>query len=1390
MKAIRRRSRSRLMWGAVLVALTTALAGDRSVRSAVPVGGWGIDPLSVLDAHVTPNLMILLDTSASMHAATSVPGFRRTTVGGDNPLSRMAQAKVALQAAVEANAGKANIGMLSFNVDNTQKPLNRNGSFIGATHTTGAKRNDGPLIYVTNDPRAAVFYRDANLDGDYGGMTDYNAGGDLFSCPDPGDGNTGPFAGFFCDIRDDVADYDTNKDIPGDPAPMRRAIFKSFGNRGVFSLPYPATGVWDTTVNIQIPGAADATCPEGMTDPDPANPNPACTFHPPICDRAAGECRYFMQSRGYRDSMLYTWDLTQGTLAQRLVQQGAFACPAPPAGLLSPSEAPGVADALTTTPPCFAFRLAGDAPKVPPMVFWYTSAVFQTYDGSTGEVDTCTGTETIAGVPACTDPVSTTVTEALRREIPLVQPNPASSRVLIPGLAPNGSPLPDLMDGSYNPGLAEAPGLRAAGKQPLQQSLGALLTTSPFPVPPSGASPPKNYLLLVIDANDLDDIASSGVEPPDEDCGDSNTALAAKYAHDIYYDVTSPAEVVVVAFASSREAAERAHRIARAGSGGQSLDFGPGAVTCPPDVPCRGAYIASGQAAFDAAVNEAFNTMVGGGRVAPTPSSNDVILEYVQAADAGASPLDPETRYSSGFVVAFRASFDVEGFKGHFEAFDDGGYILWDAAEVLLDRVDPTLLESDAAHAPQTFVALVAASNAQVAGQGIPRRIFTTGQNGVSLTSLMLWPPDPTVAPAAAKGKGADPVGVLDSFLFQHDDGTAMTIADLTGAPWFACQGTNLPARCTSIDPLLRDATIRREAREMILAHNAGAETVRVLDAGGRLVPDRINGDLMFRVRSWILAPSTAGQPAVVTVPSNIPPSVYATEYTAYLDGERQPDGSNTATTITSGFGLRNPDDDGRTNPEAALDLKPVMSVVYLPADDGLHAFRAGPNHPDGTVRTEWGGEELWTYVPFDQLPKLQQRMKIQDRATYVYMMGGSVRFGEVFDPVRGQWRRRLYVGRGPGGRYYTGLDITVPGPFTAEALTTALPEILWNRGNGDGTSADFSGMGQTWSTPALGRVATPSDYGGEEWVLFVGSGYPESATPGEGSTFYVLSSATGEPIMTHNVDDAVDPAGHFENALVADAIVLAPNVVSITMQSTPVHPAGESIETVYLGDIHGRMWRYNVATFATTLFHDGGLEQPIGVAAAVIRHEGFNHVFFGSGADDRVPEPSGGFGVWGYVDNAGAAEIITAVDPDGKTGGFPFLFDTAPLSYPGFRVTVPPLTLFAKSGTATVAGVFFVATRFNDNISATCEATFDSLFLGIFGADWTSPVDAVVDGVKGVGLPRVSAEGPEVDSATSATGGNPPPPPAPESAGALVNLSGGSVRTKELKPNTPVCVN
>ena len=120
-------------WAAVLGAVTLSVwvSGDRGAFSASAANS-GTDPFDVLDLQVKPYVGIIFDTSGSMKFAPNLPpGNFRFPVGGDDPTSRMWQAKRALRDVAREFRTRLNMGLYSFSPLTTDKSLTSNQTYDG-----------------------------------------------------------------------------------------------------------------------------------------------------------------------------------------------------------------------------------------------------------------------------------------------------------------------------------------------------------------------------------------------------------------------------------------------------------------------------------------------------------------------------------------------------------------------------------------------------------------------------------------------------------------------------------------------------------------------------------------------------------------------------------------------------------------------------------------------------------------------------------------------------------------------------------------------------------------------------------------------------------------------------------------------------------------------------------------------------------------------------------------------------------------------------------------------------------------------------------------------------------------------------------------------------------
>ena len=835
-------------------------------------------------------------------------------------------------------------------------------------------------------------------------------------------------------------------------------------------------------------------------------------------------------------------------------------------------------------------------------------------------------------------------------------------------------------------------------------------------------------------------------------------------------------------------------------------------------------------------------------------------------------PLRADNRYNSSVPVLLQSTFEMPGFRGHLKAFRNisgAASPAWDptaansdAGQKLASRIATSLTSLQ--YPFDTLRGGATSTDATIASAGtgaIKRRIYTTNGNGVytrgltnadrvlglidpvtntSISSyrLALWPPAPTVDPVASAG--TYPAGLLDNFLgigaspvpppTGGSAPPALTLAQLQ-AQFGACTaigtGGTLPPDCAPpASAAVSLALARKEARQIILASTAGA---RLVNSGGLAVRTgaagcTFNGTtcgaLQFSALPWVLAESTLAAPGVVTPPLESVPATHTDEYKLYRDGPRTTAGlaaDDGTTSIPLGFGLRNPDKDG-TDPTGTgrLSLKPVMSVVYHATNGMLHAFRAGPCSTaptnttclDGTT-DEKGGEEMWAFVPFDQLQNLKERMKTQARDPHTYMMASPVRFADVFVPGdftrnvgsvtvsgAGVWRTVLVFGRGIGGKYYTALDVTAPGPFTQKSLATAPPIPLWSRGNPDtldglagGTAnntssgntdgTQYAKLGQTWSVPAVAFVSagdniTARTPGGVEFVAYTGSGYGSGSNAAtEGTTLFTMDLLTGDLITSVDVGDRTGMA--YENALVAGPSVFNPTQLRAGFIGTS---ASSRATRVYFPDIHGRIWRVmTAAPGSALLFADVGGNQPLGNSLALLNYTGTGsqdrpHVFAESGNDNRVTPPPADtppFHMWGLRDEDNPGDP----DPADAVGGPARVLFT--IDFPNlFRGTVQPATAF-NDASPPAGRVFFGGNRFNlpdSQFAPTprppCRSSFDAILFAVGASTGNAAYDLNSSGdqrsitLTGQRLQAVRVAGGRLVLDTGLNASTAPPPPAP----------------------------
>jgi type IV pilus assembly protein PilY1 len=185
-------------------------------------------------------------------------------------------------------------------------------------------------------------------------------------------------------------------------------------------------------------------------------------------------------------------------------------------------------------------------------------------------------------------------------------------------------------------------------------------------------------------------------------------------------------------------------------------------------------------------------------------------------------------------------------------------------------------------------------------------------------------------------------------------------------------------------------------------------------------------------------------------------------------------------------------------------------------------------------------GAELWAFIP----PSLLPNLKKLNGDTIEFFVDGAAKV------YIGTDKTILIFGLRRGGDRYVALDIT-------ERLS---PKFLWEISP---STEGFQELGQTWSTPHLGKILLAS---GEKWVALIGGGYdpnqdktnPAGDIVGRG--IYVVDILTGGLIWSYS------------NASNAEMRYCIPSDVARVDTN-----GNGKIDRLYVGDLGGRMWRFDI---------------------------------------------------------------------------------------------------------------------------------------------------------------------------------------------------------------------
>jgi type IV pilus assembly protein PilY1 len=299
------------------------------------------------------------------------------------------------------------------------------------------------------------------------------------------------------------------------------------------------------------------------------------------------------------------------------------------------------------------------------------------------------------------------------------------------------------------------------------------------------------------------------------------------------------------------------------------------------------------------------------------------------------------------------------------------------------------------------------------------------------------------------------------------------------------------------------------------------------------------------------------------------------------------------------------PDADGGGSSYAAyrFGTEARQKMLYVGANDGmLHAF-------DATT-----GAEVFTYVPNEVIQDSTntQRMKLLAALNYShkYFVDGSPNFSDVY--TGGAWKTYLVASQGGGGRAIFALDISAE---TNGTIIMSPSKVLWEFGpNSDTNSGTKSSeIGYVLSQPAVARLPN------KRWAAFFGNGPGGSSGKAKLFAIYLDANITdtnkwelGKDYLVFDTDNTTSNASITSNGL-SGVSVVGDNY--------------QTGQTVYAGDLLGRMWKFDVSGITSaniscssgcgsgTLVFTTQLNQPITTAPAIGTHSKCGvMLYFGTG--------------------------------------------------------------------------------------------------------------------------------------------------------------------------------
>jgi Tfp pilus tip-associated adhesin PilY1 len=278
--------------------------------------------------------------------------------------------------------------------------------------------------------------------------------------------------------------------------------------------------------------------------------------------------------------------------------------------------------------------------------------------------------------------------------------------------------------------------------------------------------------------------------------------------------------------------------------------------------------------------------------------------------------------------------------------------------------------------------------------------------------------------------------------------------------------------------------------------------------------------------------------------------------------------------------------------------------LLLVGANDGqFHAIRAGNSSTDCTG----GGDEVWSFIPPNLLQKISpiahnSHASRSTLASHAYFVDGATEVSDVWLPATAStgvsknasdWKTVAVFGLGQGSGSYlwssssscysastSGFSATYSSTYpyycgyyalnVTDSVTNTKPTYMWHLGFTSAITRVLQApyLGEAWSKMQIGRVNIA---GNERWVGFIGGGFNNSVCSssdscdaldgkGAGKGFFVVDLTNGNILWSYT---------RLSNANMLYSAPATPLPLDLDNDGF--------IDTVYMGDMGGNMWRFRL---------------------------------------------------------------------------------------------------------------------------------------------------------------------------------------------------------------------